>query len=824
MQIAESYGGLSFLPQSFLVSVFLGEATRTSLRASKKRGGHLRSRHGRGGAGASLSKPNSGKKISTLSKLRKQRASLHEDDSEALMNDDSFVGTPAGRLASRKNFSESSSGVPDLILGQRSPATNPYELGDSLLGPQDVAILLQAGLTSAMKSSTVVQLNQRMLLDLMASQPSSFASAVLAEIGTPGGQGSCRALTSALMALLDLDQNSFKPVHRLDMHALLEEWLPGLKVPKREDYMAGGRWARQSYYEAVYAVASSILEDAECYMALTSHLQRERHAKESDPLPQPREELDDDNSDPERDATLRNAIEKAKDLIAAADAAGLEAVRRIREDEWRAKRESEYETAIKLYRESFDACAEVLSYDKLAFHAPWFAEFYKRNYDALMIKSMFDNVMQDVDNVRYWLHAVRKGARANMTEDEFERDFWGNRIEHEDIFLQPKRYREQEVVKAIIEAMIFEVSDKDRMRKDPLVRLLIPNPPGNYNISVVTAMGVITEGKKGLELKDALTRLKEQRGVHHFRADTGTARSFEYNASKIQEAIESAVRLGRPYGLIGYSQGCANALLAESELLSGSPLQQKYLVNEKSGLACRQILFSAANGSMHGPASDKKVQKLIVMCEEFFKYQQGYTSRALASTVLEALTGAMDSAAFQKVIGGAESFLTEGCRAFWRESQQLAHVPTCVVRGVMEEHTTPECLEMISNLLTKQSGSALHDSQVHVYDAVGYPVYHQNRNGRLLKKCAVGDGAVQRTHHWSPLSDEVEWVRTTKDIEKASFDCAKDRHLFPWLDVNVRFGFVKYVAENEDPKDWEDVNGKLASGMHPSKLLLDTKK
>ena len=365
-----------------------------------------------------------------------------------------------------------------------------------------------------------------------------------------------------------------------------------------------------------------------------------------------------------------------------------------------------------------------------------------------------------------------------MPEEEERRDFWGNKIDNENIFLEPNRYREQEIVDAIIDTMIFEEANRKAMKNDPLVRLLIPNPPGNYNISIVTAMGVITEGKKGLELQDALRRLKEKRGVHHFRADTGTARSFEYNASKIQEAIECAVRLGRPYGLIGYSQGCANALLAESELLSGSPLQQKYLVNEKSGLACRQLLFSAANGSMHGPASDTKVQKLIVMCEEFFKYQQGYTSRALASTVLEILTGAMDSSAFQKIIGGAQSFLTEGCRAFWRESQQLAHVPTCVLRGVMEEHTTPECLEMLSNLLTKQSGSALHDSQVHVYDAVGYPVYHPNRNGRLLKKCAIGDGAIQRTHHWSPLSDEVEWVRTQKDIEMASFDCAKDRYVY----------------------------------------------
>ena len=108
----------------------------------------------------------------------------------------------------------------------------------------------------------------------------------------------------------------------------------------------------------------------------------------------------------------------------------------------------------------------------------------------------------------------------------------------------------------------------------------------------------------------------------------------------------------------------------------------------------------------------------------------------------------------------------------------------------------PESLEMTSNLLTKQSGSALHDSQVHVYDAVGHPVYTINRNGRILKNCDVGEGAVQRTHHWSPLSDEVEFVRTQRDVERATFECAKDRHVFPWVDVNVRFGFIKYSTED----------------------------
>lgn len=147
----------------------------------------------------------------------------------------------------------------------------------------------------------------------------------------------------------------------------------------------------------------------------------------------------------------------------------------------------------------------------------------------------------------------------------------------------------------------------------------------------------------------------------------------------------------------------------------------------------------------------------------------------------------------------------------------------------MEDHTTPECLEMISHLLTKQSGSALHDSQVHAFDAVGHPVYHHNRNGRILKQCDVGEGAVQRTHHWSPLSDEVEFVRTAKDVDMGSFDCAKDRHVFPWVDVNVRLGFVKYAAAHRTEPATEsggsDPTTRLSgtphsnNEWHPSKLV-----
>lgn len=228
--------------------------------------------------------------------------------------------------------------------------------------------------------------------------------------------------------------------------------------------------------------------------------------------------------------------------------------------------------------------------------------------------------------------------------------------------------------------------------------------------------------------------------------------------------------------------------MAESILYSGTPSQQEYI---KRNLTCRQLLFSAANGSSHGAASDKKATRLIVMFEEFVKYQQGYFSRALQSVFLQTITSALDSSQFHKSMGGANGFLHDGCRAFWREAQHLPNVPTCTLRGILEDYTTPESLELLSNFLTKQSGSALHDSQVHVFDAVGHPVYHQNRNGKVLKSCEVGPGAIQRTHHWSPLKEEIKFIQTPRDQKLATFDCAKDRHIIPWVDVNARFGFIK---------------------------------
>jgi hypothetical protein len=189
MDIAESYGGLSFLPQSFLVSVFLGEATRASLRVPYASVAKVNGSTGGRRLGLNFSNT-----PSTLASLRQRRSRL-QDPMMGSVPEENL--TAAGRVASLSNFlynepSPQSRMIPSVDKQEGCE----YELGDCLLGPADVAILLQAGLASIMKGSSAVQLNQRMLLDLVASQPKSFAVAVLAEIGTPGGQGSPRQLTS----------------------------------------------------------------------------------------------------------------------------------------------------------------------------------------------------------------------------------------------------------------------------------------------------------------------------------------------------------------------------------------------------------------------------------------------------------------------------------------------------------------------------------------------------------------------------------------------------------------------------------------------------
>ena len=97
---------------------------------------------------------------------------------------------------------------------------------------------------------------------------------------------------------------------------------------------------------------------------------------------------------------------------------------------------------------------------------------------------------------------------------------------------------------------------------------------------------------------------------------------------------------------------------------------------------------------------------------------------------------------------------------------------------------------MLANVLTRQQESPLHDTQVAVEDAVGFPTRVSNANATQLEKSNVPT-CVQRAHHWSPLKKETEMLETARDAQNGIFDAPKDRHVFPFVECLARFGVIQ---------------------------------
>ena len=53
-------------------------------------------------------------------------------------------------------------------------------------------------------------------------------------------------------------------------------------------------------------------------------------------------------------------------------------------------------------------------------------------------------------------------------------------------FACPEKQAEQELIDGIIEAIFFDETERDHIKCDPLVRLLISNEPGQYNFTIIT--------------------------------------------------------------------------------------------------------------------------------------------------------------------------------------------------------------------------------------------------------------------------------------------------------------------------------------------------
>jgi hypothetical protein len=596
------------------------------------------------------------------------------------------------------------------------------------LGPEEVAHLLQAGLAWGRQDGQT-QLNNRLLLELLRREAPTFTREVLIELG----RQSPRALSGVLYAFLAQDQDQMaEPV---DLVQLLEEKL-GVPVPRQTDYMAGGRKARESYYEALSRLADTIIEEAGAYLSAKAHLQQVRHAAAPELHLEP---------------SLEKLEERARESIARADEMG----RQCRFDDDR--RGGPRQRSRDAYRRAFRACARLLEKEPRAFQLDWFKDFWLRNEEALVVLSVVRGYQEDRDDDRRWL-AVQTGD-AGLIVDE------------------------QELVETVVNTLYWEASHRQALLVDPLVRLLVDPEPGRLDFTVVSGMGVITAGRDGAELERAYERLEARRGVRIIRAHTATARSLEFNARRIIEAIEGCTT---PFGLIGYSQGCANVLLAESMLYAGTP-DERGLVE---GLVCRKLLFSAANGSAHGTCGMLKFRRAMVLGERYLKHYQAVMSREAVEAVLGALKGVLDSRLFIAVLGGADSLTYEAARELHRDGQFLDSVPTSYTRGVVTGDRVPETLEYLYHMLREQTGGGLQDTQVLVTDAVGHSTRVRNAYTGALERCDMG-ALPQATHHWAPLTREVEPVTTERDIERAIYISPKDRLVWPWVEVNARFGRIK---------------------------------
>ena len=166
--------------------------------------------------------------------------------------------------------------------------------------------------------------------------------------------------------------------------------------------------------------------------------------------------------------------------------AGKDAYRSPKEEQMR-------EDARKLYKEAFEACAQALKASPEVLHQDWFRAFWARNYDALTVVSVLRNVQMDIDETRKWVDAQLRHVPTTP-------DFQGVRKAC-DALWQTCPASEACLVDCLIELLFYEPSARSSYRKDALMQLIIDEPPGLFNFTVVSAMGVITEGAQIQEKK-----------------------------------------------------------------------------------------------------------------------------------------------------------------------------------------------------------------------------------------------------------------------------------------------------------------------------------
>lgn len=614
------------------------------------------------------------------------------------------------------------------------------------LSPNDVATLISAGITSRYHG-IFVQLDQDLILRYLKRRGRRFALSVFYELG----RHSTRVLVNLLMSWLSQDQSLLKsPANR----AVELSQLIGIDIPSAPDYEPWNeKYKQSSYIDALYTAADNIMQNNQLYSAACLRLRSYRtetpDAPATDKSPkEPPAPIDIADDAPALELELQNRIFTADaetQTLVPNDQNPLPIADEIRKN------------AVKKWSLVFDTAKQLIAARKDAFQLPIMKKLWARVVESRRVASIYDDIIHRYDETRHWF-----AYRTHINENDID------------------NLSLEKIYKEIVDIIYAENENKKDIFSDPLLWFMPPIPQGKIDLTIVTSMGIITNGANGHELETVFQRLEKSRGVRVVRSDTGTVRPLDYNADKIIEVIQN---IHSPYVLIGYSQGCPNMLRAESRLFTGSPEKRKLL----NHLVARCFICSAFNGSPHAICGVDKYKNALVDAEFLLKSFSFRISKTLYHLIFFAAQRMLDTKLIVASLASVESISHSGLAELARDAQYLPCVPSFEYGGYMT-HGFPEGLVVMANHFDKQA-HVLNDSQIGIDCAHGYSVYNRNDSVDVLRAETI-PARLLNIHHWSPLIDEIKLIESENDINHCIYKGPKSLYVLPWLDALILFGII----------------------------------
>ena len=635
---------------------------------------------------------------------------------------------------------------------------NPDILDDSLvscfrtwLSPADTARLISAGISSRYHG-LFVQLNQANLLDYLIKRGTTYARAVFCEMG----QHNVRTLSALLMSYLAQDQSMLrKPVNRAEVLTKLL----GIQIPVIGQFAPFQSFSNESYIKALFDAASQIFSFNDAYHAAVLRMHARRYETSDAPATKdtpktPHHEFVPTDEFRQLETALQNLVDEAdretaplicKSLNEEADPDRLD--------------DSEIEAATHRWDAVVQNAREFIEKYPAAVETPTLKSLMSRLHEALRVASVLDDLEQDNDEVRAWL---------------------AHRCCHDDIE-RLSDFGRSERLHAVVQNLYAEDADVAGIPSDPLVWFTPRAPQKPVHLTIVAAMGIITDGAHGSELESVFQRLQRDYGIQRVRTDTGLVKSLEFNAQRITDALKT---VSTPFVVVGYSQGCANMMFTESQLYTGTPEQRHLLDN----LVSRNFICSAFNGSVHAVCGTEKYRQSLIEGENIIKNLSISISKPMARLGLALLMRTLDTPAINMSMKSFESLSYYGLQSLSRDAQYKSGVVSYEIQGISKTHV-PDALKFMKNHFQRQFDTP-NDTQVGADCAHAYPVYNHNESVDLLYREAVPAKPLD-IHHWSPLVEEITLVQTERDYQDFDYRGPKSLFLTPWIESLILFGIVR---------------------------------